>query len=146
MDILSNFAENLAELMAERNLNAPALAKILKMDRSNVTRYLHGLRLPVFHGFIAIAEFFNVSADVLLGRTDYSSETEFLPVLPFGERLRQVMNETKTTQYRIERDLNISGSSMYNWLFNKTVPTVESLVRLAEYMDVSVDYLLGRVR
>ena len=56
------------------------------------------------------------------------------------------MNETKTTQYRIERDLNISGSSMYNWLFNKTVPTVESLVRLAEYMDVSVDYLLGRVR
>ena len=146
MDILSNFAENLAELMAERNLNAPALAKILKMDRSNVTRYLHGLRLPVFHGFFAIAEFFNVSADVLLGRTDYSSETEFLPVLPFGERLRQVMNETKTTQYRIERDLNISGSSMYNWLFNKTVPTVESLVRLAEYMDVSVDYLLGRVR
>lgn len=146
MDILSNFAENLAELMAERNLNAPALAKILKMDRSNVTRYLQGLRLPVFHGFIAIAEFFNVSADVLLGRTDYSSETEFLPVLPFGERLRQVMNETKTTQYRIERDLNISGSSMYNWLFNKTVPTVESLVRLAEYMDVSVDYLLGRVR
>lgn len=146
MDILSNFAENLAELMAERNLNAPALAKILKMDRSNVTRYLQGLRLPVFHGFIAIAEFFNVSADVLLGRTDYSSEAEFLPVLPFGERLRQVMNETKTTQYRIERDLNISGSSMYNWLFNKTVPTVESLVRLAEYMDVSVDYLLGRVR
>ncbi len=146
MDILSNFAENLAELMTERNLNAPALAKILKMDRSNVTRYLRGLRLPVFHGFVAIAEYFNVSADVLLGRTDYASETEFFPVLPFGERLRQVMNETNTTQYRIERNLNISGSSMYNWLFNKTVPTVESLVKLADYMDVSVDYLLGRVR
>ena len=56
------------------------------------------------------------------------------------------MNETKTTQYRIERETNISGASMYNWLFNKSVPTVENLVKLAKYMDVSVDYLLGRIQ
>ena len=56
-----------------------------------------------------------------------------------------LMSETKTTQYRIERDTGISGASMYNWLFGKSIPKMESIVRLAEYMEVSVDYLLGRI-
>ena len=143
---LSKFAENLESLMQERNLNAPALAKILNTDRSNITRYLRGERFPLFHGFIAILEYFNVSADVLLGLSDYSNEQTFLPVPPFGKRLREVMAETKTTQYRIELDAKISGASMYKWLFNQSVPTVENLVKLAEYMEISVDYLLGRIR
>ena len=146
MVILSNFAENLSALMSEHNLKAPALAKALQTDRSNITRYLRGERFPVFYGFMAILEYFNVSADVLLGLCDYAPETEFLPRPPFGDRLRTVMNETKTTHYRIERETNISGASMYNWLFNKSVPTVENLVKLAKYMDVSVDYLLGRIQ
>lgn len=144
--MMSKFAENLFALMSERGLNAPALANILKTDRSNVTRYLRGERLPLFHGFIAIVEYFQVSADVLLGLVDYAPETEFLPLPPFGDRLRQVMNETKTTQYRLEKDLNVSGASMYNWLTNTSVPTVENLVKLARYMEVSVDYLLGRIQ
>lgn len=145
MVILSNFAENLSTLMVEHNLKAPALAKALQTDRSNITRYLRGERFPVFHGFMTILEYFNVSADVLLGLCDYTPDTNFLTPPPFGDRLRTVMNETKTTQYRIEREANISGASMYNWLFNKSVPTVENLVKLAKYMDVSVDYLLGRI-
>ena len=144
--MMSKFAENLFALMSERGLNAPALANILKTDRSNVTRYLPGDRLPLFRGFVAIVEYFQVSADVLLGLVDYAPETEFLPLPPFGDRLRQVMNETKTTQYRLEKDLNVSGASMYNWLTNASVPTVENLAKLAQYMEVSVDYLLGRIQ
>ena len=145
MVIMSKFAENLSALMIERNINAPSLAKALKTDRSNITRYLRGERLPLFHGFIAILEYFNVSADVLLGLLDYVPERTFYPLPPFGDRLRAVMQETKTTQYRIELEANISGGSMYKWLSNQTVPTVESLVKLAKYMEVSVDYLLGRI-
>ena len=146
MIIMSKFAENLSALMAERGLNAPMLAKILRTDRSNITRYLQGKRLPLFNGFVAMLEFFNISADVLLERMDYTDEMDFLPLPPFGERLRMVMEETKTTQYRIEHDLKISGESMFSWLNNKTLPTVESLDKLADYMDVSIDYLLGRVK
>lgn len=143
---LSKFGENLSALMAEAGLNAPALAKILKTDRSNITRYQRGERLPLFRGFVAILEYFNVSADVLLGLADYSEEKRFLPMPAFGERLRLVMKETNTTQYRIEREANISGASMYKWLFNQSVPTVENLVKLAQYMEIPVDYLLGRIQ
>lgn len=146
MVVLSKFAENLSALMAEKNLKAPALAKILNTDRSNITRYLQGKRFPLFQGFMAILEYFNVSADVILGRIDYTNETNFLPPAKFGERLRQVMEETNTTQYKIERDIKISGESMYSWLNGFALPTVESLDKLADYMDVSIDYLLGRIQ
>lgn len=146
MVTLSKFAENLYALMSERGLNAPALAKILETDRSNITRYLRGERLPLYQGFIALIEYFNCSADVLLGLSEYSSQEKFDAVGNFSERLRLVMKETNTTQYRIEKDVKISGGSMYRWLFNQTAPSVESIIKLAQYMDVSVDYLLGRVK
>ena len=146
MSVLSNFAENLAALMAERNLNAPALAKLLKTDRSNITRYLRGERLPVFDGFIAMLDFFNVSADVLLGLVDYTQDKDFLPLPVFNEQLKEIMKQTNTSQYKLEHQFGISGSSVYNWLNGNSLPNAESLVRLAQCMDVSVDYLLGRVK
>jgi len=145
MVIMSKFAENFSALMEEKNLNAPALAKIIKTDRTNITRYLRGERLPLFKVFVSLLEYFNVSADVLLGKIDYCEVQSFLPIQPFGTVLRKVMSETKVSQYRIEKDLHISGGTMYNWLINKSLPNVENLVKLADYMDVSVDYLLGRI-
>ena len=143
---LSNFGENLSALMMERNIKAPALAKLLKTDRSNITRYMRGDRLPSHTSFLAILNYFSVSADVILGLKDYSSETEFLPTLPFGDRLRTIMEETKTTQYSIVKNTPISGGSIYDWLTDKSLPSVSNLVILATFMEVSVDYLLGRVR
>ena len=146
MMYLSNFGENLSALMAERNLNAPALAKLLQTDRSNLTRYMRGDRLPSFPFFLAIIEYFSVSADVILGLKDYSAETNFFPIPPFGDRLRAVMEETQTTQYRIVKETSISGGSIYEWLNNQRLPSVSNLVTLASFMEVSVDYLLGRVK
>ena len=143
---LSNFGENLSALMAERNLKAPALAKLIQTDRSNITRYMRGDRLPSFRIFLAIIEYFSVSADVILGLKDYSAETKFLPTLPFGDRLRTVMEETKTTQYRIEKETPVSGGSMHEWLSNKGFPSIHNLITLANFMDISIDYVLGRVR
>ena len=145
MENLSNFAQCLSNLMNEHSLKAPALAKILHTDRSNITRYLRGERFPLYRGFIALIEYFNVSADYMLGLDDYAIDKQFLPVQPFGERLKKVMTETNTTQYAIEKDTDISSSSIYNWLYAGRVPTVESLIKLSKYMEVSVDYLLGRV-
>ena len=146
MDILSKFSENLKLLMTEQGVNPPALAKILNTDRTNVTRYLRAERLPLFDGFVKILDYFNVSADVMLGLCEYVEYSEYLPVTDFSARLKCVMKETNTSQYSIERTLGVSGSSIYNWLHSKTLPSVESLVKLANYMQVSLDYLLGRIK
>ena len=142
---MSKFAENLFLLMQEHNLNAPTLADLIKTDRTNITRYLRGERLPLYDVFTKLIEFFNVSADVLLGRLDYCDVKEFHPIQPFGTTLRRVLEETNTTQYRVIKDLHISQATMYYWLLNERLPTVEKLDMLADYLELPIDYLLGRI-
>ena len=142
---MSKFAENLFLLMQEHNLNAPALAELIKTDRTNITRYLRGERLPLYDVFTKLIEYFNVSADVLLGRLDYCDIKEFHPIQPFGTTLRRVLEETNTTQYRVIKDLHISQATMYYWLLNERLPTVEKLDMLADYLELPIDYLLGRI-
>lgn len=149
MENLSNFSERLKELMEEHDLRAPALARIVHTDRTNITRYLRGERYPLLPTFLAMADYFACSADYLLGLTELAEPQQFIPVIPappFAGRLRAVMQETKTTQYELEKELSLSGSVVYRWLHGESLPTLPSLIRLAKHMECSVDYLLGRVR
>ncbi len=144
---LKKFGERLKELMEERALTAPALAAKLNTDRTNITRYIKGERAPLFNNFISLAEFFDCSADYLLGLTDYPPEnTRFTAPPPFGERLKEVIKFCGLTQYKLEKSGEFSSSELFNWVSGKKLPSVESLVKLATFMKCSVDFLLGRLK
>lgn len=145
MDILSNFVERLKELMSERNLNAPALAKEIGANRTTISELLRGNYLPSLKYFISMIEYFNCSADYLLGLIEFQPENvKYKPVKPFAERLRRCLEEAKKSEYRLQEDLKISTSLTYKWLHGKTQPTVDSIVKLSKYFGFSVDFLLGR--
>ena len=102
------FAERLKELMNERNLNAPALAKEIGANRTTISELLRGNYLPSTKHLIAIVEYFNCSADYLLGLIEFPPENiQYQPVKPFNERLRLCLKESKKTEYRLQKDLNI---------------------------------------
>ena len=48
------------------------------------------------------------------------------------------------TQYGLAKKLGISKSTICNWLNGKKEPCIDSLWMLADYFDVTVDYLIGR--
>ena len=131
--------------MKEHNLNASALGEKLDTHRTNITRYLQGKRLPSYPLFIKIVEYFNVSADVLLGRLDYCDIQEFQPVQAFGSTFRKALDETHTSQYELQKNLHFSSATTHAWLNNIRIPSVKHLEPLADYMDISVDFLLGRI-
>lgn len=81
-----------------------------------------------------------------MGLTDIPTEEPLHPVLPFGERLRGLLKAQRISQAKLIRDLPVSSAVPFKWLSGKNFPSMESLVRLAEYLDCSVDYLIGRVR
>ena len=142
---LSKFPLRLKELMDEREINAPTLARETGTDRTNITRYLNGERTPRFKTLVNIAEYFNCSADYLLGLSDYSYDgAVFLPVPPFGERLKYVIKFCNFTQYRLQREKHFAGSVLYGWLSGKKLPSAENLAQLAKALDCSVDFLIGR--
>lgn len=62
----------------------------------------------------------------------------------FTERLRELLRIYGITQYGLAKSTCISPSAICNWLNGKKEPSIESLWKLADYFDVSVDFLIGR--
>ncbi len=62
----------------------------------------------------------------------------------FGERLKELRTGKGLTQKQLAAVMNVSGNAVHAWESDKQEPSLSALVRLAEYFDVSADYLLGR--
>lgn len=143
---MSNFAERLKELMEDNNLIIVDLARKINMNHGNVGSFIAGNHLPTYGILVKFLYFFDCSADFILGLDEIPTEETLYPVLPFHERLRQVLREKKISGEKLKRDMHVSGSVYYNWTSGKALPTSASLIRLAEYLDCSIDYLIGRRR
>lgn len=60
----------LNELREERNLTQDDIAKAINTSRTNIGRWEKGLNEPASSYIIKLADFFEVSTDYLLGRSD----------------------------------------------------------------------------
>lgn len=64
---MNDFAKNLAILMSENKTSQNKLANVLNVKQQTISRYINGEREPDIDTIIAIAKFFSVSTDYLLG-------------------------------------------------------------------------------
>lgn len=138
---LSVFAERLNELMLENDLNATAVAKKLCVDKSAISRYLSAEIAPTMQN---IADLFHCSLDFLLGVSDNNIIKDFKQCPPFGERLEQVLKCKSKTKYALKKQTGISQSLLYYWTTGRFNPSIDNVVKIAEFLDCSVDYLIGR--
>lgn len=71
---MSEFAQNLRALRKEQGMTQTELANALDISRSAVGMYENGEREPDFQTLEAIADFFNVDMNRLLGKSGLSRE------------------------------------------------------------------------
>jgi transcriptional regulator with XRE-family HTH domain len=62
----------------------------------------------------------------------------------FQERLKKLRNERDLSQDSVGKSLNIGGRTIGNYESGERLPSLDTLVKLADFYGVSVDYLLGR--
>ena len=62
----------------------------------------------------------------------------------FAERLLELRKEKGISQATLAKELKISDGVVCYWETNRSEPTAPNLVKLDDYFDVSVDYLLER--
>lgn len=62
----------------------------------------------------------------------------------FGIRLRQLREEKKLTQRNIAAMLNVSDRTISYYESNERTPDPDTLIKLARFFNVSIDYLLGQ--
>ena len=147
MDILSKVPERLKELMFDKGINAPTLAKTIGVGSNTITRYLQGVSLPKYEIFVQLIDYFHCSADFLLGLEEYPQyNNTFSSVLPFEVSFRRALTEYDISQYAVQKTTNISWANFHFWLNGLRRPYLDSLVTIAKAIGCSVDYLLGRVK
>jgi len=63
--------------------------------------------------------------------------------LMFRIRLKELREQKEISQYKFADDLKLSQSTIGNWEAGKREPNFDTLIKIAQYFNVSVDYLLG---
>lgn len=57
-------------------------------------------------------------------------------------RLKEILKEKKLTQLFLAKSMNLSNVTINQWATGKSMPSVESLIKLCEILDVSLDDLV----
>lgn len=60
----------------------------------------------------------------------------------FVERLQSLVEQKGITRNKLLVDLNLGKNSFINWESRGTIPNGETLSKIAQYFNVSIDYLL----
>lgn len=58
------------------------------------------------------------------------------------EKFEKLLNERKTTIYRVYTDTGLPKATLYEWKSGKCTPKVDKLLILAKYFDVPLEYFL----
>ena len=61
----------------------------------------------------------------------------------FSNRLKELRIANLISQQDLATSLNVSQNAIYNWENGKREPSIEMLKKIAEYFEVSFDYLMG---
>lgn len=63
--------------------------------------------------------------------------------MAFAERLKELRKEGHLTQVELAKRLGIGQSSYADWERGKKNPTQENLIKIAQFFNVPLDYLVG---
>lgn len=62
----------------------------------------------------------------------------------FGQHLKKLRKQRNITQKQLAIGIGASERGVQNYELNAKKPNYESLIALADYFDISIDYLVGR--
>lgn len=65
-------------------------------------------------------------------------------VMSLIERIKELCSKRCITIYKLEKTLGLAQNTIKNW--DKVIPTCKILQLVADYFDVSMDFLLGRTQ
>lgn len=143
MDILSLFGERLSDLMMEANIKSDELGVKIGVSGSAIRRWQRGEGVINLTNLISLADYFGCAIEYLIGRSDNLETFAPKKLPPFALRIREVIQEKGLTRYSMNKNTKFKDS--YFWKWSKgSIPTLPNLIELADILDCTIDYLIGR--
>ena len=143
---MNNFSIKLNELIKEYDISKRELAKVLllKENSSLISKWTKGQQMPKLDMAIKLSNYFKCSLDYLFGDLNNLEEVDFIKNTPFDIQLKKILKDKKIAQTKLVEDTNFSTGNLFSWFNKKSQPNMTTVIELAEYLQVSLDYLAGR--
>ncbi len=165
------FSQRLIELRNKKKVMSKDIALCIGVSKQAFSQYEKQQSTPSADILLAIADYFEVSLDYLTGRTDnkymqndyndlsYVKE-ESAPYISssknfkqgiiadidfdnFSKRLKKLRTTNNLTLSQLGNYIGVTKSTVGN-LENGEIPSLEIILSIAEYFNISLDYLLSR--
>lgn len=139
------FSERLSELIFEEQITNKLLANAINVNVTTIQRWRRDCTKIYLSNLVALCNYFNCSIDFIVGRID--KKLDFVPheCPPFYNQIRKIMQEKSITRYRMTKESKFKESYFHGWK-NGSEPQLPTLIELADYFDVTIDYLICRER
>jgi len=62
----------------------------------------------------------------------------------FAQRLKQLRADKAINQIQLAQEMGVTQGTVGKWETGKRVPDTQMLIQLADFFDVTLDYLFGR--
>lgn len=137
--------ERITELLTIKGIDNKTFANAIGVNISTVGRWKNNLKYMRLSQIIKIADYFVCSIDFLVGRSDHLLDFQPKKCPAFYPYFIELLKSKKISRNKINKETRIKSSHFVDWK-NGADPHILSLIELADYLDVSLDYLVGRER
>ena len=144
MSISLTFQKKFQAIVEDSDYKRSELVKLIPISQSSLSNALTYGIIPSTKTLVKIADFFNVSINYLLGKTDAEDFFKSSTTNTFLSRFESLCLEKQVTHYRVASDCFFDKSSISKWFSKNFIPELEIIELLCDYFKVTPDYLLGR--
>ena len=144
MSISLSFQKRFKSLLEESDYSRSEIAKLIPLSQSTLSNALTYGIIPSTKTLIKIVDFFDISINFLLGKTDIEEFYKSSSPASFLSRFESLCSEKEVTHYKVAADCLFDKSNISRWISKGFLPELEILELLCDYFNVSPDYLLGR--
>ena len=123
------------------------MSEILKTSRSTYAGWENGIDPVSLTKLNDFCNYFNVSLDYICGissEKNYKNMKKEIDTNEIGKRMNLIRLKNNDTQNVVASILKVDQSNYSKYELGKINIPVEVLIKLSDFYDVSLDYLVGR--
>ncbi len=139
-------------------LSQEELASRLKVSQKSISKYERGTRRPSYETLLEMSKLFGVSVDYLLDNNVPSitqpneAENNYfffffddMRKKTFANRIRAALADIGLTENEFISQISIENEKASTFLAGEGEPSADDLIEISQFLETSIDYLLGQV-
>ncbi len=139
------FKSRIKSLMYDNDCNTnQQFAELVGVSVPVITKAVNFAIVPSLRILIKIADSLELPLKYLLGISDDKEFIASANPTTFHNRIEELKNEKHIKYGHLAVKMNFPRNYIYEWKKENTLPSIDYVLNMAKYFDVSPDYLLGR--